>query len=770
MKTVFIFIIFGFLNCISFAQEDIDFQWEKSFGGSNLDNALCINNTIDGGYIIAGSVYSMDGDVTGNHGSADYWIVKTDQSGEIEWQRSYGGSYMDEANYIIQTSDGGYIIAGYSESNDGDVTGNHGNSDYWVVKIDQTGEVEWQRCYGGSSYDNANCIRQTNDGGYIIAGYTYSNDGDVEINHGSPDYWIIKINLSGDIQWQKTYGGSMWEEANNIQQTQDGGYIIAGSSDSDDGDAPDNHGYSDYWVVKINQSGEIQWQNCYGGTYSEYAHCIQQTIDGGYIISGSSDSDDGDVTENLGYDDYWVVKIDQSGEIQWQKSYGGTLVERTYCIRQTIDGGYIIAGTTISDDGDITENKGLYDVWIVKTNTDGDIQWQSTFGGSEFDMANDIIQTPDGAYVFAGYSSSDDGDISGNHGDSDFWIVKLCFTDPLSITITDLTYCIQTTLVASSGFESYLWNTGETTSSIVVSTGGIYSVSVTNSNGCTSFAFISVPEAPLPYNHEQICMVTTDEMTGKNKIVIEKTPDVGTDSIFIYRKELYGNKYQNIGAIGIQDPGVFIDEYAIPEQNNYQYSISVMDTCGRTSELSSMHKTMLLQAVIGENNSVILSWNPYEGFAYNNFSVFRSNDGNPYVSIGDFSTQITFVKDINPLPGINRYQIRVYPESDCSLSNSSYAYSGSNIVQTGVDWINVDKLSSFDIFPNPFKNNVLITQKADNSIQLIEFYSSAGMKVFSFRPETNPASVNLSQLSDGMYFVKIIGSKSSEIVKVSKAN
>ncbi|MBM7560374.1 Ig-like domain-containing protein [Marinitoga litoralis] len=237
-------------------------QWQKTFGGSDLDSAHSIEQTTDGGFIVAGYTKSNDGDVTGNHGlySYDYWIIKLDENGNLEWQKTFGGSDSDSAHSIEQTTDGGFIVAGYTKSNDGDVTGNHGGADYWIIKLDSNGNLEWQKTFGGSNWDYAQSIEQTTDGGFIVAGYTWSNDGDVTGNHGlySYDYWIIKLDENGNLEWQKTFGGSDSDSAHSIEQTTDGGFIVAGSTRSYDGDVTGDKGDYDYWIIKLDESGNLK--------------------------------------------------------------------------------------------------------------------------------------------------------------------------------------------------------------------------------------------------------------------------------------------------------------------------------------------------------------------------------------------------------------------------------------------------------------------------------------------------------------------------------
>jgi hypothetical protein len=343
-------------------------QWQKTLGGSAADNLLSIQSTTDGGYIASGLTYSNDGDVSGYHGGneADAWVVKLSSSGDIQWQKVLGGSTgCDFANVILPTPDGGYMIAGHTDSHDGDITSIAGERDVWIVKLNSSGAIQWQKTIGGDKSDYAYSFQSTSDG-YILAGYTYSNNGDVFGNHGDADAWIVKIDNNGTIQWQKTLGGSNEEIARSIQPTPDGGYIVAGSAKSNNGDVSGNHGGSDAWIVKLSSSGTIQWQKSLGGSYEEIARSVQSTTDGGYIITGSAVSTNGDISNNHGGQDAWIVKLNSNGAIQWQRSIGGTNDEVANSVQTTVDGGYIIAGQALSNNGDVSGNHGAADAWIVK--------------------------------------------------------------------------------------------------------------------------------------------------------------------------------------------------------------------------------------------------------------------------------------------------------------------------------------------------------------------------------------------------------------------
>lgn len=347
-------------------------KWSKCLGASWIDEATDVRQTKDGGFAVAG---------WGNCGVCpfNYYLYKLDSNGTEKWFKNYGGNTSDEATSMQLTKDGGFILAGTSFSIDGQVTGHHNTvatSDYWVVKTDTAGNIQWQKSYGGSANEKAATISPTKDGGYLISGHSQSNDGDVTGHHGTTclnygwcnDIWIVKIDSVGSIQWQKTLGGTQEDEAVGAQQTADGGYIVAGMVKSKDGDVTGHHGNPDYWLAKLNASGTLQWAKAYGGIWNDEPRSVQQTNDGGYIIAGRSNAYDGDVTGNLGYFDYWIVKTDNSGKLQWEKCYGGTDAEEAMCVQQTADNGFVFAGYTFSPVGnDITLKLGSSDFWIVKT-------------------------------------------------------------------------------------------------------------------------------------------------------------------------------------------------------------------------------------------------------------------------------------------------------------------------------------------------------------------------------------------------------------------
>lgn len=427
-KKILVFFLFFLLNVIVFAQADI--QWQKCFGGSDSDEAYSIVQSIDGDYVIAGYTRSNDGDVSGyNGGLYDAWVIKTNTLGDIVWKKCLGGSGSDVAYCIELTADGGYILACSTESSDGDVTDFKGGVDAWIVKLNSEGEIEWQKCYGGSQMEKAFQIKRTSDEGYVFVGSTFSNNGDVSLNHGSEDIWVVKLDGFGNIEWEKSLGGSDGEQASSIMETIDYGYIVAGSTGSNNGDVSGYHGNTDAWVVKLSNTGVVEWQKCLGGSEGEAFSSIQiqQTNDAGYILLSHTSSNNGDVSghHNVYSNDAWLVKLSSVGVIEWQKCLGGTNGDTGKNIFQDSNGGYIVICETRSYNGDVSGNHGNTDAWVARLDRFGAIEWQKCIGGSLGDYPFGILPTIDDALIMVGSTESNDGDVYENNGLKDSWVVKI---------------------------------------------------------------------------------------------------------------------------------------------------------------------------------------------------------------------------------------------------------------------------------------------------------------------------------------------------------
>ncbi len=404
---------------------------------------------------MAGESNSIDGDVTNLHGQADLWVVKTDSSGNIQWQKTLGGSDQEWYGDIIQTLDGGFAVVGLTYSNDGDVSGHHGamtpqyRQDGWMVKLDSTGTIEWQKILGGTKNDRINDIIQLNDGSYILCAGAQSFDGEVTGHLGSVssangmDFWLVKLDLTGNIIWEKCYGGSGGEEPYSVIQASDGGFVLAGVTYSNDSDVTAHigaWGTNDFWIIKTDSVGTLEWEKSLGGTYHDNAWSIIQSNDGGYVAVGNTQSNDSNVSVLYGNVDIWVVKIDSTGNLLWEKSLGGSLNDQAADLVRAYDGGYLVLGRVYSSDFDVSMNYGASDCWLAKLSETGALEWSTNYGGSLSEWVGAIIQTPDSNYAIAGGTGSNDFDVSGNHGVGDYWLLKINPDSLTSINNLDFTH------------------------------------------------------------------------------------------------------------------------------------------------------------------------------------------------------------------------------------------------------------------------------------------------------------------------------------------
>ena len=291
--------------------------------------------------------------------------------------------------------------------------------------------IQWQKCLGGSDADFGSKMIQCDDSGYVVVGHTRSNDGQITGYHGGEDVWVAKLSKTGTLIWQKCYGGSASDWGIDIQKA-DTGFIVVGYSLSMDGDVTTHFGsppYSDTWLLKLNDTGRIMWQRSLGGPGGEIGYRVKQTTDGGYIIASVATASGGEVTGFhsgvSGSYDFWIAKTDDTGALVWQNCYGGSDFDQPYAIQQTADGGYLVLGFTMSVDGDISSNHGGKDVWLIKISATGVLLWQKTYGGSGNDIGYGLTPTSDGNYVIVGYTGSSDGDVSGAIGGLDVWTIKI---------------------------------------------------------------------------------------------------------------------------------------------------------------------------------------------------------------------------------------------------------------------------------------------------------------------------------------------------------
>jgi len=368
------------VSCTTYNPEAV---WNKTFGGSGDDWGVSVQQTSDGGYVIAGRTFSYGA------GASDAWLLKTNSLGNMAWNQTFGGSGNDTANSVQQTSDGGYIITGQTDSYGA------GGWDIWLLKTNSSGNMAWNQTFGGSGNDYGYSVQQTADGGYVIAGITNS------CGAGGYDVWLIKIDPSGNETWNRTFGGSDYDSCNSVQQTSDGGYIIAGYTDSF------GAGGWDVWLIKIDPSGNEAWNQTFGGSGEDWALSVQQTSDGGYIIAGTT------VFSGAGGWDIWLIKADSSGSEIWNQTFDGLDDDYGASVQQTSDGGYVIVGTSNF------HGAGKADVWLIRTDSSGSEIWNQTFDGLDDDYGASVQQTSDGGYIVLGDAESYGA------GGWDVWLIKV---------------------------------------------------------------------------------------------------------------------------------------------------------------------------------------------------------------------------------------------------------------------------------------------------------------------------------------------------------
>ncbi|MDY2586114.1 hypothetical protein SNF14_02085 [Winogradskyella aquimaris] len=425
------------LNCssddASNSSTNAEILFAKTFGGSKNDSAQSVIATTDGGYAVLGYTQSNDDDITDKQDeSFDYWVLKFDAQDQLQWQKTYGGSGDDRGNAIIQTSDGGYAILGYSFSNNGDVTTNAGLQDYWLVKLDANGNIIWEKSFGYQGADSGISIIETSDQGFLLSGILdvtasggEGNSSRTANRHAGGDYWVLKLNSSGDLEWSRYFGGNFTDTPYNAIETNDNAYIIVGSSDSDDTDISNNIGTYDYWVIKLSLSGELIWERSFGGSQIDEARGVVNTIDGNFIIAGDTRSDDNNVSQNNGAADLWLVNISPDGSLIWEKTIGGSSFDVARAIKKSANNGFLLSGSSRSSDMDVSENNGQNDAWVLKTDHAGTLIWEKTVGGSNIDFAYDIAELLDGSIIAVGDTASNDGDIIENKGFTDLLILKI---------------------------------------------------------------------------------------------------------------------------------------------------------------------------------------------------------------------------------------------------------------------------------------------------------------------------------------------------------
>jgi len=370
------------------AQPSID--WIEWYGGAKDDEAKCIRQTSDHGFILVGSTASKGA------GQSDLWLVKTNAMGKVIWERTFGGNKFDAGISILQTQDGGFIIAGTTSS-----FGN-GNTDFWLLKTDKIGNELWHNTFGGLGNESCFNVCQTVDDGFILSGETNS------FGTGGKDIWVIKTDTFGNAIWNRTFGGEYNDRHGYVQNTSDGGYILSGTTNSF------GAGGDDFWLVKIDLNGLSEWDKTFGGLLDDECRCVHVTQDNGYIVTGT--------TKSFGIEqgDVWLIRTDQLGNKMWSRYYGVPGGAGSVC--QTQNGGFIVAGWNSFC------AKYYYDLWILITDAHGNRIWNEAFGSESASKGYSILEADDGGIIAAG--------SFGRESDSDACVLRVK-SDVLPIEMAD---------------------------------------------------------------------------------------------------------------------------------------------------------------------------------------------------------------------------------------------------------------------------------------------------------------------------------------------
>jgi len=754
-------------------------EWEVNIGGDGWDECRSVFETTDGGFICGGF---SESDVSGNktapsYGQYDFYAVKLDIFGNVEWEKSYGGDQREQMYRAEQTADGGYIMGGWSES---EPSGNktaplYGERDCWVIKTDADGEIEWQTTVGGDVNDYIFTLHQLSDGGYIFGGFSDSNlsGTKTEPNLGLFDYYIFKLDADGNLVWQNTLGGPGDEKLHAIVETQDGGFICGGTSETDT--SADKSaaliGLEDYWVLKLDAWGNIEWDRTYGGFDVEELFDIQQDTEGNYIIAGfTTSSMTGDVTEPIiGMQDGWAVKLDNSGDIVWENMIGGDMGDRLECAYVMNDGNYFMGSGSFSPiSGDQIETSWDWDYWLKKLDqATGDILWQVNLGGYGIDLPRTIIQTNDGSFAACGESTSNEGEEKNtpNYGNYDYWIVKTTCEFPfLHYADAD-----------GDGFGN---------NDVSINTCTNYPGYVLNNTDCNDADAAAYPGAT------EVCNALDDNCNGDI--------DEGALAVFYADTDADGFGDADITITDCPAPVGYVDNAADCDDTDGDINPDATETCNGLDDNcnASIDEGVLITYYVdadgdsyGDPLITTEDCSVPAGYADNDTDC---DDTNADVSPGDTEVcndiddncneetdegvLVTFYEDAdgddfgnaeNTTLGCTAPTGFVADDTDCDDTNSEI-YPGAEetlnglddncneMIDEGLTDINEIDAANFSIFPNPVTNDLIIMPYLQNSAEKeIHISDVAGKVVKTYTGNDPMISLNVEELASGFYLVVI---------------
>lgn len=408
-----------------------EFVQAMTFGGSQEDIGFDIIETFDGGLAVIGKSKSINGNLTDKTlEESDYWLLRFDNNQELLWNYTYGGSGDDRGQSVVQTVDGGFVLVGYSKSDDGDASKNEGQHDNWIVKVDASGSFLWEKSFGYAGHDHAYTVIPTQDGGLVMTGFidvtASGGKGNVVKGaslHGVGEFWTHKFDAMGNIEWRRYHGGTNNDRSYDVVEANDGGFVVVGTTESTDVDVSENQGEYDVWVIKLNKDGALQWAKTYGGSGIDGSNGVMKTQNGNYLVVGNTFSKNGDISVNYGASDVWAISINDQGDLLWEKTYGGSEFDLGRGITEGPDGSAFVIGNSKSSDNYVQQNQGENDAWVFQIDTNnGKLLWEHSFGGTGIDFGHNAVYTSSRSLFVVGETTSSDGDLTMNRGDKDLLI------------------------------------------------------------------------------------------------------------------------------------------------------------------------------------------------------------------------------------------------------------------------------------------------------------------------------------------------------------
>ena len=723
------FLIAMMINSSIFAYSPPVLTNQKSLGGSSPDFASRLISAPGGGYWLLGNSDSQNGCVTASHGSTDVWLTRLDAGGNIIRQQSFGGTSIDFGT-SIEFKNNLLYIAGYSSSSNGDLTQNQGGFDAWFFCTDTLGNIQWQRSIGGTASDLIYTMIPTNDQGWLLGGGTYSNDGDISGNHGDQDFWLIKTDLNGNVMWQRMIGGSGLDVCYTLKEDFAGNYFAAGCTASSDGDLTYSHGNYDWLVTAFDNNGNLNWVKNFGGSGFESAQSMVFTNNNSILIGGYTNSSDGDISSHYSYTDGWYAELNYSGNIIQEKCIGGSGSDNIFQIVKTSDNGYLFCSGSTSSDLDVYNNNGQEDIWFYKTDNNYTPIWTESFGGSSNERPATVIEQSVDNITFAGYSFSNNHDVSGNHGGADIWFGQLqCVTPTISVTAQGSVFCAGSQAVVNSSaidFSRINWiNSGTieayASDSLTVSlpSTGNYQVTLTAST-CAAEVSQTITLVASP------CNLPSPAFTASSTTVC-------SNSSITFSDVTSGNNISRTWYFPGGNPATsIVANPVVTYSTGGQYSVGLVVTNANGSQ-SAMQLNYIsvldapLQPVIGINGTTLSTGN-YQNYIWtlNGSALLYSNS--PSISA----------------PADGFYSVIVSNGSCSSQSDSVY------VVVNGIASMN--QKHDLAIYPNPSHELIRLPSEITNGSR-ISITEISG-RVISEMKISGEQSIDISALANGLYMLR----------------